>query len=208
MKYFLRPYQKSCVSPGSFALASVLLALAVPHLVRGQAQELAPIMEESSPSAVRANPGGYLGVEIIDVDADKAQTLKLKEVRGALIILIDHDAPAGQIGLKVNDVVLAVNGQNVEGAESLRRMLREIPAGRKISLAISRDGNIQTVAAQLVDRKALDHDIWGKIGVESATVDATPQAPTMGPDGRRRQCALQRLPHAVFQQHAERGRAC
>ena len=59
---------------------------------------------------------------------DKAQALKLKEVRGAVITLIDHDAPAGQIGLKVNDVVLAAQRPERRGAEQFRRMLREIPA--------------------------------------------------------------------------------
>ncbi len=95
---------------------------------------------------------------------EKAQALKLKEVRGALITLIDHDAPAGQIGLKVNDVVLQLNGQNVEGAEQLRNMLKEIPPGRKVSIEISRDGNIQTLAVELADRQVLGHDVWNKIG--------------------------------------------
>ena len=107
---------------------------------------------------------GYLGVDLADVDTDKAQALKLKEVRGAVITLIDHDAPAGQIGLKVNDVVLQLNGQNVEGAEQLRKMLKEIPPGRKVSIEISRDGNIQTLAVELADRKVLGHDVWNKIG--------------------------------------------
>ena len=101
---------------------------------------------------------------LADVDAEKAQTLKLKEVRGAIITLIDHDAPAGQIGLKVNDVVIQLNGQNVEGAEQLRRMLKEIPSGRKVSIEISRDGNIQTMAVELADRKVLGHDVWNQIG--------------------------------------------
>jgi S1-C subfamily serine protease len=99
-------------------------------------------------------------------------------VRGALITLIDHDAPAGQIGLKVNDVVLAINGQNIEGAEQLRRELKEIPPGRKVSLEISRDGNIQTLAVQLADRKELEHEAWDKIGVGADT--QPPPPPGMG----------------------------
>ncbi|MDR3751227.1 MAG: PDZ domain-containing protein [Terracidiphilus sp.] len=111
-----------------------------------------------------ANSQGYLGVDLADVDSAQAQTLKLKNVRGAVITLIDHDAPAGQIGLKVNDVVLELNGQNVEGAEQLRRMLKEIPSGRKVSLEISRDGNVQTLTVELADRRAMEHDIWNRIG--------------------------------------------
>jgi hypothetical protein len=112
------------------------------------------------------------------VDQDKAQTLKLKEVRGAVITLIDHDAPAGQINLKVNDVVLQLNGQNVEGAEQLRRMLREIPAGHKVSIEISRDGNIQTLGVELADRRIMERDVWTKLG-KGGDVFAQP-APGLG----------------------------
>jgi S1-C subfamily serine protease len=107
---------------------------------------------------------GYLGVDFVDVDQEKAQSLKLKEVRGAVITLIDHDAPAGQAGMRVNDVVIQLNGQNVEGAEQLKRMLKEIPPGHKVSIEVSRDGNVQTMAVELVDHRVLGHDIWKKIG--------------------------------------------
>jgi hypothetical protein len=59
-------------------------------------------------------------------------------------------------------------------------MLREIPPGRKISLEVSRDGNIQTLAVQLVDRKALDHDVWGRIDNDVSGVGLVEPAPTMG----------------------------
>ena len=181
MKYLLRPYLNYECNLGFAALfVTVILIAAAPRLVHSQAQELAPIFEEPSPFAIHSAPAGYLGVDVVDVDNDKAQTLRLKDIHGAVITLIDHDAPAGQVGLRVNDVILAVNGQTVEGAEALRHMLRAIPPGNKISLEISRGGDIQTLAVQLVDRKALDHDIWSKIGVEGATIDPTPSMPGMG----------------------------
>ena len=176
MKHFLRPYRKIRINL-AFVAAAAALSLA-PHVSHAQAQEMSPIFEDPSPFAVRASAAGYLGVDVADVDSDKAQALRLKEVRGALITLIDHDAPAGQIGLKVNDVVLAINGQNIEGAEQLRRELKEIPPGRKVSLEISRDGNIQTLAVQLADRKELEHEAWDKIGVGADT--QPPPPPGMG----------------------------
>ncbi|HUX27460.1 MAG TPA: PDZ domain-containing protein, partial [Terracidiphilus sp.] len=90
---------------------------------------------------------------------------------------IDHDAPAGQIGLRVNDVVLQLNGQNVQGAEQLRRLLKDIPPGRTVSIEISRDGNIQTLAVELADRKVLREDVWNKIGSGG---DVFSQPPGMG----------------------------
>ena len=61
-----------------------------PASVHAQASELAPVFEDSNPLAIHASPAGYLGVDVADVDSDKAQALKLKEVRGAVITLIDH----------------------------------------------------------------------------------------------------------------------
>ena len=161
MKHFLRPYR----SFGFIVLlgAAALAAMAPPG-ARAQGRELVQLLEGRNPLLLHSSSQGYLGVDLADVDQEKAQALKLKEVRGALITLIDHDAPAGQIGLKVNDVVLQLNGQNVEGAEQLRRMLREIPAGRKVSLEISRDGNVQTLAVELADRRVMEQDVWNKIG--------------------------------------------
>ena len=161
MKHILRPYR----SLGFAVLFSVAAGVALaPPGAAGQAVHIVALLRAPLPLLLHSSSQGYLGVDLTDVDQEKAQALKLKEVRGAVITLIDHDAPAGQIGLKVNDVVLQLNGQNVEGAEQLRRLLREIPAGRKVSLVISRDGNMQTMAVELVDRKAMEHDVWNKIG--------------------------------------------
>jgi serine protease Do len=180
--------------------------LVAPHVARAQAQELAPIFEDASPLLAHASPAGYLGVDVTDVDADKAQALKLKDVRGAVITLIDHDAPAGQIGLKVNDVVLAINGQNVDGAETVAPHAARIPPGRKVGLEISRDGNIQTVAVQLADRKALENDIWNRIG-QRCRWHRSRSAARDGHTRRKwqRSC-LERLPYVALYQHAQRGR--
>jgi hypothetical protein len=168
MKHLLRPY-RTIRNLGPLALAGVALAgvaLAVaPPGANAQGSGIMILFHDPSPLLLHSSTSqGYLGVDLADVDQAQAQVLKLKEVRGAIITLIDHDAPAGQIGLRVNDVVIQLNGQDVEGAEQLHRMLREIPAGRKVSLEISRDGNIQTLAVQLVDRRIMERGIWTKLG--------------------------------------------
>lgn len=157
MKHLLRPYKFAGVIllAGSAALFS-------PVRVRAQAMQLVQFIQEPSMLLLHSSQG-YLGVDLSDVDKDKAQALKLKEVRGAVITLIDHDAPAGQIKLQINDVVLQLNGQPVEGAEQLRRMLREVPAGHKVTLQISRDGNVFTQTVELADRKLIEQNAWKQI---------------------------------------------
>ncbi|MBS1802733.1 MAG: PDZ domain-containing protein [Acidobacteria bacterium] len=145
----------------------VLLGAAIilsPHAGRGQLTRISQIIDEPNPLLHSGGPAqGYLGVLVGDIDNDSASKLKLKDVRGAVVTLIDHDAPAAQVGLRVNDVLLEVNGQAVEGAEAFGRLMREIPPGRKITLMVSRDGATQTMTVQLADRKKLDTDIWNKL---------------------------------------------
>ena len=170
MRYFLRPYRTFNFFLGCASLVSAICLLLAPRTAHTQAQSLTPLLANSHPVIAHASPAGYLGVDVTDIDAGKAQSLKLKEPHGALITLIDHDAPAGQAGLKVNDVVLAIDGQSVGGAEQLRRMLRQIPPGRKINLEISRDGSVQTMEVQLADRRAMEKSIWSKIGADVESI--------------------------------------
>jgi membrane-associated protease RseP (regulator of RpoE activity) len=134
--------------------------------IPARAQARATPVADSNAQAT-ASPQGYLGIDIADIDAEKTQALRLKDARGAIITLIDHDAPAGQVGLKVNDVVIQFNGQAVENADQFRRMLKEIPPGRKITLEFSRDGSIQTLTLELADRKLMEKNVWSKLGTSS-----------------------------------------
>ena len=132
------------------------------------------LMGDSSPLLHSGTTPGYMGVLVGDVDSESAAKLKLKDMRGALVTLIDHDAPAAQAGIRVNDVVMQVNGQAIDNAEQFGRMLREVPAGSSVVLVVNRDGAAQTIAVQLVDRKKMEHDVWNRLdnGGEPASTGA------------------------------------
>src|SRR6202789_4611995 len=72
----------------------------------------------------------YLGVDIADITTDRLGVLKLKEEHGVEVTMVDQDAPAGKAGLREHDVILTLNGAEVQSVEKLRRMIREIPPGR------------------------------------------------------------------------------
>jgi serine protease Do len=95
----------------------------------------------------------YLGVDIADVSADRLADLKLKEENGAEVTMVDQDAPAAKAGLHEHDVILSLNGTAVESAAQLRRMIKETPPGRVVTLGISRDGQAMTIKVQLADRR-------------------------------------------------------
>jgi serine protease Do len=101
------------------------------------------------------NTGAYMGVDIADVTTDRLSALKLKDERGVEVTMVDQDAPAGKAGLKEHDVILTMNGTTIESGAQLRRMIRETPAGRIVTLGISRDGQPMTLKVQLAARKAV-----------------------------------------------------
>jgi len=68
------------------------------------------------------------------------------------VTMVDQDAPAGKAGVKEHDVILSVNGTAVDSAAQLRRVIHETPAGRVVTLQLSRDGQTMTVKTQLAER--------------------------------------------------------
>jgi serine protease Do len=120
----------------------------------------------------------YLGVDTRDVTADRLGPLQLKEESGVEVTMVDQDAPAGKAGLKEHDVILSINGAPVESVEQLRRMIREIPAGRVISIGVSRNGQALTLKAQLANRKGFGPEA-GEFKFTMPTVPAMPPIPPM-----------------------------
>jgi serine protease Do len=105
---------------------------------------------------------GYLGVDLRNIDADEASTLKLSDTHGAEVLAVDHDAPAAKAGLKAHDVLLDMNGQPIEGCDQLRHMLHNLPPGRTVIFIVSRDGRPINVTIQLADRALLQQQAWSQ----------------------------------------------
>jgi serine protease Do len=99
---------------------------------------------------------GWLGIEIGEISADRAKELKLSAVRGVEVVSVDEDSPAAKAGLKENDVITTFDGQVVEGRVQFRRLVRETPPGRTVSLGISRDGSARTLNVVMGDRSDQD----------------------------------------------------
>ena len=102
----------------------------------------------------------YLGVDVRNVNDDEVPALKLKEARGAEIVHVDHDGPAGKMGLRERDVVTQMNGVLIEGEEQIRKMLHDTPPGRTVVFVILRDGQQMTVTAQMADREEVERQAW------------------------------------------------
>jgi serine protease Do len=126
------------------------------------AQQRLNIMADDPAALNNHSTQGYLGVGTRDIDTERAGQLKLKVPRGAEVVTIDHDAPAAKAGMQLHDVILQMNGQQIEGEAQLGQMLRLTPPGRTVALVISRDGQQQTLTITLCDEATLEADAWSQ----------------------------------------------
>jgi serine protease Do len=112
-----------------------------------------PVSDSYGFSSEDWGSGSYLGVDTRDITPERLAPLHLKDERGVEVTMVDQDAPAGKAGLKEQDVILTLNGTDVQSVEQLRRMIRETPPGRVVTLGISRNGQPMTIKVELGDRK-------------------------------------------------------
>jgi serine protease Do len=83
---------------------------------------------------------GWLGVGIAEVSDDEAPRYGLQEGRGVLIRNVVAGQPADRGGVKPDDVVMSVNGTNIEGPGDLQRIIASTPVGQTVKLMVIRDG--------------------------------------------------------------------
>jgi S1-C subfamily serine protease len=136
-------------------LTGVLLA---GTFAAAQGTQLHDILSHPANFLLRSHSHGFLGIDVGDIAQDRVSALHLKDTHGAEITVLDHDAPAGKVGLKMHDVILEVNGQPIDGAEQMRQILHEAPPGRRLQLIVSRDGAEQKVTVQLADRRKVQEE--------------------------------------------------
>ena len=98
--------------------------------------------------------GSFLGVNVAELDNERARALGLPEERGVEVTLIEPEGPAAKGGLKAGDVVLEYNGQRVEGTEQFVRLVRETPPGRQVKRLVHRGGSAQTITLTTGTRKS------------------------------------------------------
>lgn len=136
------------------------------------------VMESYGFSSEESGTGAYLGVDISDISTERVSALKLKDEHGVEVTMVDQDAPAGKAGVKEHDVILTMNGTTIESGAQLKRMIRETPPGRVVTLGVSRDGQPLTIKVQLADKgKEFAHDFPKNFHFDLPPMPAMPDIP-------------------------------
>jgi serine protease Do len=127
---------------------------------------------------------GYLGINIQNVDNDKAAAFKLKSQDGAFVQSVLPGEPADKAGVKPGDTIVKVDNTSVKEVRDLIGYVSSRPPGSKVKLDVVRDGKDMVLTATLAERgaegsedgpkgKESSDDSRGKIGV--SVQEITPQ---------------------------------
>lgn len=84
---------------------------------------------------------GYIGVSIKDVDTKDAKGLGLDKAKGVLIQDVLKGGAGDDAGLKTGDIILSVDGKEVNAANELQTIIGSHRPGDEVSLSIFRDGS-------------------------------------------------------------------
>jgi S1-C subfamily serine protease len=92
---------------------------------------------------------GQLGVTVQAVTSEMAESLGLKDVRGAVVSEVSPGSPAEKAGVKRGDVIVSVDGVNVDDGNTLRNRIASTRPGSTVALGLVRDGRPRTVRVEL-----------------------------------------------------------
>ena len=129
---------------------------------------------------------GRIGVTVQEVNAQFAESFGLDRPRGALVGSVEEGGPGDKGGLKPGDVILSVNGQDVERSSQLPGIIANIKPGSEAKLDVWRDQGTKHLTVKVAEldepmqkvamRGGGDSDNYSKLGIEVRPLDPREKA--------------------------------
>ena len=92
---------------------------------------------------------GWLGVQIQPVTKDIAESLGLKDEKGALVSEAQPDSPAKAAGIAAGDVIVAVDGKSVASPKELARLIGGMAPDASVEVSVLRGGKTEKLTVKL-----------------------------------------------------------
>lgn len=104
---------------------------------------------------------GRIAVAIGEVTKDVADSLGLPKAQGALVSSVEPGGPADKAGIQPGDIIMKFNGQSVDAATDLPRMVGDTKPGTKATITVWRKGqtrDLPITIAEMQSEKASKDD--------------------------------------------------
>ena len=132
---------------------------------------------------------GWLGVRIQDLNRELAEYYGVKGDSGVVITEVFENNPADRAGIKANDVIIELDGDQVKTSQDLVKKMAVIKPGNSISLKVVRNSQIKTFAVKIIKRNdtqvASNGNSFGDFGlkVTELSVEVAKQLGLPSPNG-------------------------
>ena len=112
---------------------------------------------------------GLLGVQIIDVTADLAESRGLEVVQGVYVTHVNQNSAAAEAGMEPGDVITGIDHHMVNSVSELQEWVARNRPGQSITVTYLRDGETTTVRTTLrdfegsdkVEKPKVEHELEG-----------------------------------------------
>lgn len=111
------------------------------------------LIDESEPFGVKR---AYLGVAMVDLTPELREFFGAPKDAGVLVSSLTDNGPASKAGLRVGDVITAVNGKPVESMFEVVSAMRDKHAGDAIRIDTIRGKAKQSIVATAEERDLSD----------------------------------------------------
>ncbi|MDH5424685.1 MAG: Do family serine endopeptidase [Gammaproteobacteria bacterium] len=96
---------------------------------------------------------GLLGISIQNMSRELAQAFNIPQNKGVVIANVDDGSPADKAGIKVGDVLVAVDGRKVGNASELKNIIGMLRVGVDVELTVVRDGSKKRLTATIKESR-------------------------------------------------------
>lgn len=96
---------------------------------------------------------GRLGISIQNMSRELAQAFNIPQNKGVVIANVDDGSPADKAGIKVGDVLVAVDGREVGNSSDLKNIIGMLRVGVDVELTVVRDGSKKRLTATIKETK-------------------------------------------------------
>lgn len=102
---------------------------------------------------------GYLGVGLTELSPELRAHFGVPEDAGVMVSSVEEGSPADKAGLKVGDIIAALDGKDVKSSWDVRSQIRELKEGEQVPMTVYRDGKAQNLSATIALRERPELDM-------------------------------------------------
>ncbi|MEH0665278.1 outer membrane-stress sensor serine endopeptidase DegS [Vibrio scophthalmi] len=99
---------------------------------------------------------GYIGIDGQDINSVTSRLLGNEHLGGIVVLGVDPNGPAAQAGFESQDIILKIDGNKINGRQSVLDIVTELRPGTVVEVLILRKGEEKTLSVTIAEDTRLN----------------------------------------------------